>query len=117
MTRIEVIKMLRALLYTATALVVIVIGNTVITAQPDMRSPVTSPPASMPVAKKVPHVLKIHGYEITDNYAWLRDRNDKKDPEVIKYLEDNNAYTMTFMGKHQPFVDALYKEMLGRIKQ
>jgi oligopeptidase B len=70
-----------------------------------------------PVAKKVPKVLKIHGYEITDNYAWLRDRNEKKDPEIIKYLEAENAYTEVHMGKHQPFVDALYKEMLGRIKQ
>lgn len=70
-----------------------------------------------PVAKKVPEVLKIHGYEIVDNYAWLRDRNDKKDPEVIKYLEENNAYTDHFMDPHKPFVDALYKEMLGRIKQ
>lgn len=70
-----------------------------------------------PVAKKVPSVLKIHGYEITDNYAWLRDRNEKKDPEIIKYLEEENAYVEHHMGKHQPFVDALYKEMLGRIKQ
>jgi oligopeptidase B len=99
--------MLRVLLYSAAAFIVIVIGNTVIVTQ-DMKAP---------VAKKVPKVLKIHGYEVTDNYAWLRDRNDKKDPEIIKYLEDNNAYTTTFMGKHQPFVDALYKEMLGRIKQ
>jgi oligopeptidase B len=70
-----------------------------------------------PVAKKAPKVLKIHGYEITDNYAWLRDRSDKKDPEIIKYLEDNNKYTESFMGHHKPFVDSLYKEMLGRIKQ
>ena len=70
-----------------------------------------------PVAKKVPSVLKIHGYEITDNYAWLRDRNEKKDPEIIKYLEEENAYVEHHMGKHQPFVDALYKEMLSRIKQ
>jgi len=70
-----------------------------------------------PIAKKMPKVLKIHGYEITDNYAWLRDRSDKKDPEVIKYLEDNNKYTETFMGQYQGFVDNLYKEMLGRIKQ
>lgn len=70
-----------------------------------------------PVAKKVPSVLKIHGYEITDNYAWMRDRNDKKAPEIIKYLEDENAYVEHHMGKHQPFVDSLYKEMLGRIKQ
>ena len=61
--------------------------------------------------------MKIHGYEITDNYSWLRDRNDKKDPAIIKYLEDNNAYTESFMGQHKGFVDNLYKEMLGRIKQ
>jgi len=107
--------MLRALLYTATALIVIVIGHTVITAQPDMKSSTT--PAAMPVAKKVPHVLKIHGYEVTDNYFWLRDRNAQKGPEIIKFLEDNNAYTESYMGAHQPFVDSLYKEMLGRIKQ
>ncbi|MBK8151472.1 MAG: S9 family peptidase [Acidobacteria bacterium] len=70
-----------------------------------------------PVAKKVPKVLKIHGYEIVDNYAWMRDRNDKKDPEVIKYLEENNAYTDHFMNPHKSFADGLYNEMLGRIKQ
>ncbi len=83
-------------------------GNMTIAAQTDMKPP---------VAKKVPKVLKIHGYEITDNYAWLRDRNAQKDPEIIKYLEDNNKYTESFMGRHQPFADALYKEMIGRIKQ
>ncbi|MGD9587533.1 MAG: S9 family peptidase [Pyrinomonadaceae bacterium] len=70
-----------------------------------------------PSAKKVPKVLKIHGYELVDNYAWLRDRNEKKAPEIIKYLEDENAYTEAHMGKHKGFVEDLYKEMLGRIKQ
>src|SRR5687768_2537543 len=70
-----------------------------------------------PVAKKEPKVLKIHGYEVTDNYAWLRDREEKKNPEIIKYLEEENAYTEAHMGKYKSFVDALYKEMLGRIKQ
>jgi oligopeptidase B len=93
-------------IYAAVLACVALVGNNL--AQDDMKPP---------VAKKVPKVLKIHGYEITDNYAWLRDRNDKKDPEVIKYLEEENAYTESHMGKHKPFVDALYKEMLGRIKQ
>jgi oligopeptidase B len=70
-----------------------------------------------PVAKKEPKVLRIHGYEIVDNYAWLRDRSDKKNPEIVKYLEEENAFTEAHMGKHKGFVDALYKEMLGRIKQ
>ncbi|MCC7306743.1 MAG: S9 family peptidase [Acidobacteria bacterium] len=70
-----------------------------------------------PNAKKEPKVLKIHGYEIVDNYAWLRDRSDKKDPEIMKYLDAENAYTEANMGSHKGFIDTLYKEMLGRIKQ
>jgi len=90
------------------AFIIIATGSNMIVAQTDMKPP---------IAKKEPKVLKIHGYEITDNYAWLRDRNKDKNPEVIKYLEDNNAYTESFMKPHQPFVDALYNEMIGRIKQ
>ena len=92
----------------AAAFAVLALTGTVVFAQADMKPP---------VAKKVPKVLEIHGYKITDNYAWLRDRNEKKDPEIIKYLEAENAYTEEHMGQHKGFVDALYKEMLGRIKQ
>lgn len=98
---------MRELACAAFAFIVIVIGNLVIVAQTDMKPP---------LARKEPKVLKIHGYEITDNYAWLRDR-DKKNPEMIKYLEENNAYTESFMGPHKGLVDTLYNEMLGRIKQ
>ncbi|MBA2378237.1 MAG: S9 family peptidase [Blastocatellia bacterium] len=70
-----------------------------------------------PVARKIPHVTKVHGYERTDNYHWMRDRNEPRAPEIIKYLEEENAYTEAYMGPHAGFVDALYKEMLGRIKQ
>ncbi len=99
---------MRQLFYVLGLFIVIVIGNIVIVAQNDMKPP---------VAKKEAKILKIHGYEITDNYAWLRDRNDKKNPEIIKYLEAENAYTESFMGQHKEFSDNLYKEMLGRIKQ
>jgi oligopeptidase B len=74
-------------------------------------------PMKPPVAKKEPRVLKIHGYTITDDYAWMRDRNNPKNPEIIKHLEAENAYTESHMGPHKAFVDNLYKEMLGRIKQ
>ncbi len=98
---------MKGLISIAFLFIIIVIGKVVIVAQ-DMKPP---------VAKKVPKVLKIHGYEITDNYAWMRDRNKDKDPAVIDYLTAENKYTEGFMGKHQPFADSLYKEMLGRIKQ
>ncbi len=100
--------MIKRLLCIGVVFIVIVIGNSVIVAQTDMKPP---------IAKKVPKVLKIHGYEITDNYAWLRDRGDTKDPAIMDYLNAENAYTESFTGKQKPFSDTLYNEMLGRIKQ
>src|ERR1043166_3933033 len=100
--------MVKIILGAASLFIVIVIGHIVIVAQTDMKAP---------LAKKEPKVLKIHGYEITDNYAWLRGNKDSLDPAIKSYLEDNNKYTESFMGKHQPFVDSLYNEMLGRIKE
>jgi len=96
---------MRELFYFLGLFIVIVIGNVVIVAQTAMKPP---------VAKKETKVTKIHGYELKDDYFWLR---DKKNPEVIKYLEAENAYTESHMKPHQAFADNLYKEMLGRIKQ
>ena len=49
-----------------------------------------------------------------DNYFWLR---DKSNPAVIEYLKAENAYTDALTKDLKPFEEALYKEMLGRIKQ
>ncbi|MBY4275132.1 S9 family peptidase [Rhodococcus fascians] len=43
-----------------------------------------------PIAKKVPQGRTHHGDTFIDNYEWLR---AKEDPEVIAYLEAENAYT------------------------
>jgi oligopeptidase B len=67
-----------------------------------------------PVAKKIPHTTEIHGYTLKDDYFWFR---EKKNPEVIQYLESENAYTEEMMTPTKDLQDALYKEMLGRIKQ
>ena len=42
-----------------------------------------------PVAKVVPKELTAHGHTRIDNYYWL---NQRDDPEVIAYLEAENAY-------------------------
>ncbi|REJ77702.1 MAG: S9 family peptidase [Acidobacteria bacterium] len=70
-----------------------------------------------PVAKKEPKVTNVHGQTLTDNYFWMRDRNDKKSPAIIDYLKAENEYTDAAMKPHREFVEGLYEEMLGRIKQ
>jgi oligopeptidase B len=67
-----------------------------------------------PVAKKVPHVVKIHGDTRIDNYFWLR---EKKKPEVIAYLEAENGYTKALTDHLKPVQEKLYQEALGRIQQ
>src|ERR1700720_3969247 len=67
-----------------------------------------------PVAPVIEHREVRHGATVIDNYFWLR---EKSNPEVIEYLKAENAYTDALTKDLKPFEDALYKEMLGRIKQ
>jgi oligopeptidase B len=67
-----------------------------------------------PVAKKIPKDVTAQGDKRIDDYFWLR---EKTSPEVNSYLEAENAYTDAFMKPTVEFQAALYKEMLGRIRQ
>ncbi len=74
----------------------------------------TTPAGVPPVAPRVEHREMRHGATVIDNYYWIR---EKSNPEVAKYLEAENAYTEAMTKDLKPFQDALYTEMLGRIKQ
>jgi oligopeptidase B len=67
-----------------------------------------------PVAKQVEHVSLWHGEKVNDPWYWLR---EKSNPEVVAYLKAENAYTEALTVGLKPFSEALYREMLGRIKQ
>ena len=67
-----------------------------------------------PATAKRPHVTKIHGDTLVDNYFWLR---EKSNPDVIAHLEAENAYTAAVMKPTEPLQQKLYDEMLGHIKQ
>jgi oligopeptidase B len=69
---------------------------------------------SPPVARVVPKKLEAHGDVRVDNYYWL---NQRDSPEVIAYLEAENAYTEAIMAHTEAFQEALFEEIKGRIKQ
>lgn len=71
-------------------------------------------PLEPPVARKAPRIETPHGDRLIDDYFWLR---EKTDPEVIAYLKAENTYTDSMTRASEPFQEALYQEMLGRIKQ
>src|SRR5467141_142654 len=70
--------------------------------------------AQPPVARREPVEHVLHGDRRVDHYAWLR---HKETPEVIAYLEAENAYTDALLKPTEPFQEKLYQEMLGRIQQ
>jgi oligopeptidase B len=70
--------------------------------------------AQPPVARREPVEHVLHGDRRVDHYAWLR---QKENPEVIAYLEAENAYADAVLRSTEGFQEKLYQEMLGRIQQ
>jgi len=73
-----------------------------------------SPKPAPPIAPRKDHTDVYHGLAFEDPYHWLR---EKDAPEVVRYLEAENAYLEATSADLAPFAEALYAELLSRIKQ
>jgi oligopeptidase B len=67
-----------------------------------------------PKAKIIPKKLKKHKETRIDNYFWL---NDRENPEVIDYLNQENSYYQSMTQHTKELQNALYEEMKARIKE
>ena len=65
-----------------------------------------------PIAPAHPHTHINHSDQRTDSYFWLKNRDD---PEVIAYLEAENAYAEGWLKHTEPLREDLVKEMYSRI--
>ncbi|MCW5516630.1 S9 family peptidase [Muriicola sp. Z0-33] len=70
--------------------------------------------AKAPVAEKSPKELEKHGDIRVDNYYWL---NDRENPKVLSYLEEENAYYKKLTAHTKEFEQSLFEEMKSRIKE
>ncbi len=64
------------------------------------------------MALERPTRLEKHGHVRVDDYYWMKERDD---PEVIAYLEAENARTAAAMAHNDALVESLYAEITGRI--
>ena len=69
---------------------------------------------SPPTARKHPTQTLVHGVSLSDDYAWLR---EKQNPEVTAYLDAENAYADAVMAPLASLREDLYQEMLSHMKQ
>ena len=78
----------------------------------------------IPQLRKQEERKTCHGYVWEDNYSWVHQSNcleilqdkNKLNPEVKKYLEEENAFTEKGMEDTKPLQKVLFKEIEGRIK-
>jgi len=66
------------------------------------------------MVKIIPTRLETHGHVRVDDYYWLRERDN---PEVIRYLEEENEYAAKALAHTREFETNLFEEIKGRIKQ
>ena len=71
----------------------------------------TTRPLSPPIAPRIEHVHALHGEDRIDPYHWLSEQDN---PQVIRYLEEENAYTSAVMAHTKELQEKLYQEMLCR---
>ncbi len=74
------------------------------------RDPIPLPP----VARREHKETTLHGVTLSDDYAWLRDREN---PDVTAWLEAENAYADAVTAPLAGLREQLYNEMLSHIKQ
>jgi oligopeptidase B len=67
-----------------------------------------------PVAQRKPHTLEKHGDVRTDDYYWLRERENE---EVLQYLRDENTYFEAATAHTRDFEQQLFAEMKARIRE
>ncbi|HKW13748.1 MAG TPA: oligopeptidase B, partial [Candidatus Krumholzibacteria bacterium] len=67
-----------------------------------------------PVAKKIPHETVLHDHTRVDEFFWLRHRED---PDVVAYLEAENAFAAASFERTTPERDTIYREMVARIQE
>lgn len=67
-----------------------------------------------PIAKRVPTERVHHGDVVIEEYEWLR---DKENPEVIAYLEAENAYTEAQTAELGPLREKIFEEIKGRTQE
>jgi len=71
-------------------------------------------PAEPPMARRVPGERTHHGDTVIDEFAWLA---DKDDPETLRYLEAENAYTAEMTAGQAGLRDEIFGEIKGRTQE
>ena len=73
-----------------------------------------TPLPTAPSAPRRPHVVEAHGRSRTDEWYWLRERDN---PEVLELLRAENAYADAVLAPQAELREAIFNEIKGRVRE
>lgn len=79
-----------------------------------MTTPAPTPTLTPPVADRRPVAREFSGITLSDDYAWLE---NPRDPEVIAYLEAENAYLDQVLAATGDLRARLHQELMARVQR
>jgi len=68
-----------------------------------------------PVAAKQRTVTSIHGEEMYDDYAWMKDR-ERKDTKVLDHVKKENDHAKKYLKNFSKLENKIYDEIVSRIE-
>ena len=77
-------------------------------------TPTPSTSLTPPIARVAPTALEKHGKTRSDEYFWLRERENE---EVLSYLRAENAYADAVLAPTSELQETIFKEIVARIPQ
>jgi oligopeptidase B len=71
----------------------------------------------IPTAEKELTVANINGYELPDEYAWLKDKGVEKSPRVLNHIKKENEYAKKVLKYNEGLEKKIYGEIISRIDE
>lgn len=78
--------------------------------------PLNAAEPTAPKAEQRPHTVTSPFGDREDPWYWLRD-DERKNPQMLAYLEAENAYLQAIMAPHRVLEQKINDEIIGRLKQ
>ncbi|MDD3044016.1 MAG: S9 family peptidase [Candidatus Delongbacteria bacterium] len=70
-----------------------------------------------PVPEKEISVTSVHGYDLADEYAWMKSKEPLEDLRISEHIKKENEYTKAVLSLNSSLENKLYKEIISRIDE
>ncbi len=71
----------------------------------------------IPAAEKEITSVNIHGIELADEYAWLKDKRKEKSSRIMNHIKKENEYAKKVLKNNESLEKKIYDEIISKIDE